>query len=106
MKKLLVILGVFIFVSCQTGQKKNEAENEPANVQVAFVEDTINIGGMHCDMCVSSIEKGVNELEGIEFVEAKLSDSTVVVKYNATQTSDEEIGKAIEKRGYTVKSKL
>lgn len=106
MMKLIVIVGVLFFASCQTGQKKSETENESVNVQVTFIEDTIEVGGMHCDMCVSSIEKGVNELEGIEFVKAVLSDSTVVVKYNASQTSNEEIGKAIEKRGYTVKNNL
>ncbi len=103
MQKLLIILGIILFVSCQSGNK-NQSANETAPATLVLVEDTLNIGGMHCDMCVASIEKGVNELEGIQFVKANLNDSTTVVQFDNSKTNLSEIEKAIEKRGYRVKS--
>lgn len=102
MKKLFYLIIILAFVSCQTGNKKTPVKKsltEPVEV----VETTINISGMHCDMCVASIEKGVNELDGIEYVKASLNDSTAVVKFDASKTDLAEIEKAVEKRGYKVK---
>ncbi len=79
---------------------------EPAAESAQIVETTINIGGMHCDMCVTSIEKGVNELDGIITVKASLNDSNAVVSYDAQKLDLAEIEKAIEKRGYAVKEKM
>ena len=103
MKKLLYVFIIVIFVSCQSGTKK---QTNDQTSEIELVETTINVGGMHCDMCVSSIEKGVNELEGISFVKASLEDSTAVVKYDASKTDLAEIEKAIEKRGYSIKVDL
>jgi copper chaperone CopZ len=57
-------------------------------------------------MCVQSIEKGVNQLKGIEFVKANLNDSTAKVKFDVSKTNIAEIEKAIEKRGYSVKGTM
>ncbi len=101
MRNLIFILGIFFLVSCG-GQKKQSEGNEPS-AQVTLTEVTLNVGGMHCDMCVASIEKGVGAVEGVEFVKAELSDSTTVIKFHEAETSLAEIKQAIEKRGYTVK---
>lgn len=101
MRNLVFILGIFFLVSCGGQKKQNEGNNSSA--QTAITEVTLNVGGMHCDMCVASIEKGVGAVEGVEFVKAALSDSTTVVKFNETETSLAQITQAIEKRGYTVK---
>ena len=100
MKKLLYLFIILAFASCQPGNKE-QATEEVATAEL--VETTINVGGMHCDMCVSSIEKGVNELEGVSFVKASLEDSTTVVKYDVAKTDLAQIEKAIEKRGYSIK---
>lgn len=105
MKKLVFVMVILAFVACQSANNSEQSANvESANVE--FVETTINVGGMHCDMCVSSIEKGVNELEGISFVKASLNDSTTTVKYDASKTDLVHIEKAIEKRGYSIKKDL
>ncbi len=70
------------------------------------METTIDIGGMDCDMCVKSVEKGVNELTGIASVAVSLNDSNALVKYDAAKVQLAEIEKAIEKRGYKVKGTL
>ena len=105
MKKLFYLFVMLVFVSCQSGTKSQES-NETEIVPVELVETTINVHGMHCDMCVTSIEKGVNELEGISFVKASLADSTTVVKFDASKTDLASIEKAIEKRGYSIKKEL
>jgi copper chaperone len=102
MKKLLVLFIVLAFVSCNSGNKKTTDEKSAVTTE-ELVEATVNIGGMHCDMCVASIEKGVNELEGIESVAVSLTDSTAMVKFDASKVDLTKIGKAIKKRGYSVK---
>ena len=105
MKKIIYLLFVLALVSCQSGNKKQQEEK--AVVQSAeVVEATINIGGMHCEMCVSSIEKGVTELAGIVSVDVSLEDSTAVVSYDKAQLEQAKIEKAIEKRGYTIKTEM
>jgi Cu+-exporting ATPase len=101
MRNIVFILGVFFLISCGSQKKQNEGND--SSTQAALTEVTLNVGGMHCDMCVASIEKGVGALDGVGFVKAELNDSTAVVKFNETETSLAEITQAIERRGYTVK---
>lgn len=102
MYKVFIFFVLLAFVSCQSGNKSSDEENNPTE-PVQVVETTINIGGMTCDMCVASVEKGVNALEGIAEVKVSLSDSNAVVKYDASKVELAEIEKAIEKRGYSIK---
>lgn len=101
MKKLLTLLIAVAFFACTTGEKSNHEKSEKP---VEYVETTINIGGMHCNNCVNSIEKGITALNGIQSVAVTLDDSTAVVKYDATQLALNDIEKAVEKRGFKVKS--
>lgn len=101
--KLFLIIGILFFFGCQSGNKeKDSSDGTPIDTPL-LVEKTVHISGMHCDMCEQSIEKGINELDGIEYVHASWNDSTTVVKYDESVTSVDEIRKAIEKRGYSVK---
>lgn len=101
-KSLFFILAIAIFFACNTQSKQN-TERSDENSAIELTQTTVNIGGMHCDMCVASVEKGVKGLEGIENVVVSLNDSNAVVKYNAQAVSIEEIEKTIEKRGYSIK---
>ena len=103
MKNLVFLFITIILFSCQPGAKK-EVKTETAG-EPQLTEVTIQVGGMHCDMCVASIEKGVNELEGIESVKATLADSVAVVRFDSKKVDLAAIEKAIEKRGYTIKGK-
>jgi Cu+-exporting ATPase len=103
MKKLFYLIIIAAFVSCQSGTK-NKTEEKTANETAQVVESTINIGGMHCDMCVASIEKGVKELDGILSVAVSLNDSNAVVSYDASKVDEAKIEKAIEARGYSIKT--
>lgn len=95
---IVVIAGIF-FLGCQSANKNQEKSGE-----AVVVEKTVHISGMHCDMCEASIEKGINELDGIESVQASWNDSTAIVKYDESVTGMDDIQKAVEKRGYSVKS--
>ena len=101
MKKLIYLIVIFAFVSCQTGNKKVESK-ESAVETVKVVEATVNISGMHCANCVASVEKGINGLEGIESVFVSLNDSNAVVKFDASKTDEKAIEKAIVERGYSI----
>jgi Cu+-exporting ATPase len=103
MKKLISLIFIIALISCQSGNKKQQEENAPAP-SAEVVETTINIGGMHCDMCVASVEKGVNELDGIVSVKVSLEDSTAVVSYDKSVVAQTNIEKAIENRGYRIKT--
>ncbi|WP_321997864.1 heavy metal-associated domain-containing protein [Draconibacterium orientale] len=100
MKKLLYLFILVVFVACNSGTQKTTEVAQPEQI----VESTIAIGGLHCDACVASVEKGVNSLSGIESVKVTLADSTAIVTYNASAVSIDEIEKSIEKRGYTIKA--
>ena len=105
MKNIIYLLAILIFVSCQSGNK-NKQEEKPVAESAQVVESTINIGGMHCDMCVASVEKGVKELDGIVSVAVSLTDSTAVVSYDKSKVELAKIEKAIEARGYSIKTGL
>lgn len=104
MSKFILVVFLALFFGCQSGSKKQSAGEGQKNSTAAVVEKTISIGGMHCDMCVASIEKGINQLEGIESVTACLNDSIAVVVFDESKASLNQIETEIEKRGYKVKA--
>lgn len=87
-------------MACSSNEKKSETKTVN---KAEIVEATIDIGGLHCNNCVASVEKGLKALDGIEKVVVTLEDSTAVVKYNVSAVDIEKIQKSIEKRGYTIK---
>lgn len=103
MRTLVLITVIFLMAACQQGNKKQENVAESSTKEAAIIEETLHIGGMHCDMCVASIEKGVGSLEGVESVQVALNDSTAIVSFDEAITNHHEIRLAIEKRGYKVK---
>jgi copper chaperone len=101
MHKFLILGAALLLFSC--GSEKSRAVAEASQATEAMVEKVIHVSGMHCDMCVTSIEKGVNEIDGVASVKATLSDSAAVVFFDETKTGLAEIERAIEKRGYRIK---
>lgn len=102
MKKLIFPALVFIFVACNSGTKPIQTE-QPTATNVVLTEAKIHVSGMHCENCVASVTKGINELEGIDSVSVTLADSIAVVSFDPAKVDIEKITKAIEGRGYTVK---
>lgn len=95
---LLMIL--LLAAACQNSTK---SDKKTAEAEVAMTEVTLSVSGMHCAMCVASIEKGVGQIAGVDSVSAVLEDSTAFIRFNPQLASLEDISTAIEKRGYSVK---
>ncbi|KOH45583.1 heavy-metal-associated domain-containing protein [Sunxiuqinia dokdonensis] len=97
--KTSLLLSLFILIAVACNQKDTKTAPEKA---VADIELVYHVEGMTCDHCEMSIQKGVNELEGIAEVQANHEDSTTRVVYNPSVTDPGKIMAAIEKRGYRV----
>lgn len=100
MKRLLFAVSISLILwACSSNQPKVEKETTSAQL----VEMELEIKGMHCDDCETSIQKGVSELAGVDSISANYEDSTAYVRFDSTKTSLKQIAQAIEKRGFQVK---
>ncbi|KZX14777.1 copper-exporting P-type ATPase A [Methanobrevibacter cuticularis] len=63
-------------------------------------EITLKIAGMHCANCVSSIEKALNKLNGVDEATVNLTSQKALVSYDKKLISHDEMGKAIEDTGF------
>jgi len=62
----------------------------------------IKIGGMHCAGCVSSIQKSVSDVPGVNKVEVNLATEKATLEFDQTKVKFDSIEKAIEEIGYKV----
>ncbi len=60
----------------------------------------INIGGMHCAMCVKTVEKAINLLQGVKQVYVNLSTEQANILYDPEDFSMKKLKRAIKKTGY------
>jgi Cu+-exporting ATPase len=60
----------------------------------------ISIGGMHCQSCVTVIEKGLNKLDGIQKAVVNLTTEKATVDFDPTILKEQDVLKAIVKRGF------
>lgn len=65
-------------------------------------KETLNIEGMHCAGCVSSVEKALANLEGVDEATVNLATETASVSYDVNKTSLVEMRKAVEEAGYSL----
>lgn len=63
----------------------------------------IEIEGMQCNHCKMSVEKALNELDGITKVEVNIESKKAIIEINK-KIENNKIKEAIEKVGFTVKS--
>ena len=102
MKRILFITFIcFVLSACSPKQHTANKDKTPA----VMVEMNLKVDGMTCDECEASIQKGVNELAGIDSISANHEDSTAFVRFDSTKTNLKEISEAITKRGFEVESK-
>ncbi len=66
---------------------------------------TFTIEGMHCAGCVSSVEKAINQVEGVHQVSVNLTTEQAVVELDEKVVSTDEIEKRVESAGYSLKKK-
>lgn len=100
MKNILFIAFIsLLLTACSSKQPKVEKEATSAQL----VEMELEIQGMTCDNCETSIQTGVRELPGIDSISANYEDSTAYVRFDSTKTNLAAISDAIAKRGFSVK---
>ena len=81
--------------------------NQPSTHQeqaMSTVSTTVNVSGMTCGHCVSSVSEELETLAGVEKVDVDLNSggiSTVTIT-SAGELSASEIGEAIAEAGYLV----
>ena len=60
----------------------------------------INIDGMTCGGCVSSVHTATSEIDGLESITINLSDKCATVTFDDDKTSAETIAAAIDDAGF------
>jgi copper chaperone len=71
---------------------------------MSTVSTTVNVSGMTCGHCVSSVSEELEALAGVETIDVDLNAggiSTVTITSD-TELSSSEIGEAIAEAGYLV----
>jgi len=58
------------------------------------------IQGMHCVSCEINIEKKILEIDGVEFVDASLSDGNVLIGYKKEKPHSETLNRIFKENGY------
>ena len=63
---------------------------------------TLNVQGMSCGHCVSSVENSVGKLDGVNEVKVHLESGKVDVSFEEDKVSLDEIKETIDDQGYDV----
>ena len=63
---------------------------------------TFKVPDMSCGHCKAAVEGELNKLLGVENSNADLENGTVVVRFDESRVSTEQLKGAIEEAGYTV----
>jgi copper ion binding protein len=68
-----------------------------------LMEIVLQIDGISCEHCVTSITNGVKELPGVSDVSLSLENKTAHVSFTEDQSTKKEIIRVIEDLGYKIK---
>jgi copper chaperone CopZ len=103
MKKVIlsmVIITVIIFTSCKNETKKEtETTTTEMSKDMAMTNLSFGVRG-NCGMCKRTIEKAVNNIEGIANVNWDKNKKKIDVSFNKAKTNEMAIHKAIAASGY------
>src|SRR6056297_2945605 len=61
---------------------------------------TYKVSGMHCASCASSVESMLGAMEGIDKANVNFADESVLVEYDDSAVSEQEMKKAVQQIGY------
>lgn len=104
MRKVILSLAVIAaigFTSCKSEAKKDDKKPETTEVkkEVAYTDASFGVRG-NCGMCKTTIEKAVNNLDGISKAEWDRLRKKIDVSFDASKTNLDAIHKAIADSGY------
>lgn len=95
MKKILrksLIASLLVLVMVQTAM-------------AATVVYSIRVDGLACPYCAYGIEKKLNELEGIKFIDMDLEKGIVTVEAYGVKLEDQQLRQLFQDAGFTYRSK-
>ncbi len=61
---------------------------------------TFDVAGMNCTACVMHIEGLEDEVEGIESIDVNFKQQRMVVEYDDSKVTQQDIVQAVERVGY------
>lgn len=62
---------------------------------------TLNVQGMTCQGCASSVEKALNKVEGVKEAKVNLAEKNVTVVLASSKTTVASLIKAVDNAGFT-----
>jgi Cu+-exporting ATPase len=68
-------------------------------------KETFQIDGMHCAGCVNTVQKTLNNLDGVSRADVNLANETALVEYDESRIAEADLQKAVEGSGYTLVKK-
>lgn len=64
------------------------------------MKQMFNVTGMSCSACSAHIEKAVSKIKGVDKVSVNLLKGTMIVEFDESQTSTQQIIATVQKAGY------
>ena len=66
---------------------------------------TLNIGGMSCSGCASTVQEALNNIDGVTSAKVNLENESVSVIYKPDAVSTDDFKRAVEDAGYEIQFK-
>ena len=66
-----------------------------------MAQDTFDVGGMTCAACQAHVDRAVSKLDGVHSVAVNLLAGSMMVDYDPTQVSPDDICTAVDRAGYS-----
>ena len=66
-----------------------------------MIKKTFKVPDMTCSNCAMKLESLEDTLEGVKEINASYHKLTMVIEYDETRLTDEQIVAAVKKKGYT-----
>ncbi|RMD44732.1 hypothetical protein DV735_g416, partial [Chaetothyriales sp. CBS 134920] len=83
----------------------DQFEMDDEETRVQWVETTINVTGMTCGACTSSIESGFKDVPGVKSVSVSLMTNRLVIQHDPSLLTPEAAAEIVEDRGFDAEIK-
>jgi copper chaperone CopZ len=88
-KTLLVLIFLVLLINCGTAEKK-----------VNLAQEQIKLPTIQCEICKSTIEKAISELDGVKSITVNPEEKIGFIEYDKNIMKISDIEKAISDLGY------
>ncbi|WP_438006451.1 heavy-metal-associated domain-containing protein [Sorangium sp. So ce321] len=68
-------------------------------------ETILQVDGMSCPSCIRHIDSALRELDGVEKIDVRLREGTVVVRHDPASAPVDALVEAVRGAGYAVRSR-